>query len=149
MIKIGDIAKDTITGFQGTITGYTEHMTGCHQMGLLPPALNGSWVEGATFDVDRLEIILPATVGKERKLTKKFQFNDEVADKVSAFKGRVIAYTWFFAGDDEVYVQPPCKTDGSMNDGKWLVVDRCVLVKAAEKKHVIKDAGFGPAHTVR
>ena len=55
--ELGQRAKDTITGFQGTITGRSQYMTGCNQYALQPSADNGKWVDGQWFDENRLELL--------------------------------------------------------------------------------------------
>lgn len=51
MIKLGQKAKDRITGFAGTITGKVEYITGCNQV-LLASLARGnsssSWVPWAS-----------------------------------------------------------------------------------------------------
>lgn len=54
---LGRKAKDTITGFQGTITGRAQYMTGCNQYVLQPSTDNGKWVDGQWFDENRLELL--------------------------------------------------------------------------------------------
>ena len=58
MIKLGDLAKDTITGFEGVVIAITEWLHGCRRMTLQPKALkDGSPIASATFDEPQLELI--------------------------------------------------------------------------------------------
>jgi hypothetical protein len=58
MIELGIVAKDKITGFQGTVTGHTRYISGCNQVLLQPNAdKDGKYVEGRWIDEDRLEQI--------------------------------------------------------------------------------------------
>lgn len=57
-MKLGEIVKDRITGFSGTITGKCEYLTGCTQY-LLQPNIDkdGKYVDGHWMDEDRLEAV--------------------------------------------------------------------------------------------
>ena len=57
MIKLGQKAKDIITGFEGIITGRAQYIYGCDQYCLVPPVIDGKPGEGQWFDEGRLEII--------------------------------------------------------------------------------------------
>ena len=57
MAKLGQKAKDEITGFSGTITGKCEYLTGCTQYLLQPPIdKDGKFVDGRWIDEDRLRV---------------------------------------------------------------------------------------------
>ncbi len=50
-IKLGRIAKDSITGFSGIIVAKIEYLTGCTQYKLQPQGLkDGSPIKGEWFD---------------------------------------------------------------------------------------------------
>lgn len=56
--EFGDKVKDTITGFEGTVTGYTLFITGCAQYSVQPRIkTDGDFVEGRWIDEDRLELV--------------------------------------------------------------------------------------------
>lgn len=62
MIELGMKAKDTITGFTGTITGKCEYISGCIQFFLTPKVdKDGKTQEGDWFDHQRIE-----PVGKKK-----------------------------------------------------------------------------------
>ena len=64
-VKLGQKAKDQITGFEGRITGRCQYLTGCNQALLVPPIkLDGDLIGGQWFDEDRLII----TESQELKL---------------------------------------------------------------------------------
>lgn len=56
MIKLGTIAKDIITGFEGIVTARVEYLTGCTQYGLQPKCVpDGKYPEAQYFDESRLD----------------------------------------------------------------------------------------------
>jgi len=65
-ISLGDKAKDVVTGFEGTVTGHCQYLTGCDQYVLTPPAREGKIIDSGWFDENRIEVIKKDTV----KLTK-------------------------------------------------------------------------------
>ena len=58
MIKLGDRARDGITGFEGIVVGISSHITGCDTAGLVPEELyKGKTMVAHWFDVTRLKIL--------------------------------------------------------------------------------------------
>lgn len=57
-VKLGDRAKDTLTGFEGIVVGTCQYLTGCDQALLKPQKRkdDGSMLAGEWFDVQRLEV---------------------------------------------------------------------------------------------
>jgi hypothetical protein len=70
MIKLGQKAKDKITGFEGIITGKIQYLFGCDQYGLAPEAKDGKINDTQWFDEGRIEItgqgVLPEEVTVEK-----------------------------------------------------------------------------------
>lgn len=59
-IKLGDKAKDKITGFAGTVTSRHEYLNGCVRVSITPNTLHdGKPIEGHTFDIEQVEIVQP------------------------------------------------------------------------------------------
>jgi hypothetical protein len=60
-IKLGDVAKDTITGFEGVAIARTEWLNGCVRISLQPKKLqeNGKPIDSETFDETQLAIVAP------------------------------------------------------------------------------------------
>lgn len=56
-IHLGVKAKDKITGFEGTVTGRCEYLTGCNQVLIVPKSKDGKAAEGAWFDEQRVEVL--------------------------------------------------------------------------------------------
>ncbi len=47
MVKLGDVVKDSITGFRGKVTGITEYLYGCKQALVTPQKMKD---DGTAFD---------------------------------------------------------------------------------------------------
>jgi hypothetical protein len=57
-VKLGDKAKDKITGFAGVVVARTEYLTGCTRVSLQSQKLHdGKPQDWVSFDEDQLEII--------------------------------------------------------------------------------------------
>lgn len=57
-VKLGSVARDTITGFTGVLVGKTEWLNGCVRLTIQPKELHeGKPVETITFDVEQVEIV--------------------------------------------------------------------------------------------
>lgn len=55
VIEFGAKAKDRVTGFQGSVIGRVQYITGCNQVLLAPPVgPDGAYRESQWFDDSRL-----------------------------------------------------------------------------------------------
>jgi len=58
MVKLGDLVRDKISGFEGIAHSRTEWLYNCVRVGVAPTKLHeGKLVESAVFDEDQLEVI--------------------------------------------------------------------------------------------
>jgi len=56
--QLGDLAKDTITGFKGIIVTKTEWLNKCVRVGLQPRELHeGKPIDMQHFDIEQIEVI--------------------------------------------------------------------------------------------
>lgn len=54
-LKLGDVAKDSITGFTGVIVCISEWLNGCRRLSLQPQQLDdGKMLEAHTFDAEQI-----------------------------------------------------------------------------------------------
>ena len=54
-LKLGDKAKDQISGFSGTIVAITEWLNGCRRITIQPSMLHeGKPVDSSTFDAEQI-----------------------------------------------------------------------------------------------
>jgi len=57
---LGDIAKDTITGFEGVVVAITEWLNGCLRITIQPQAMkDGKPIGHETFDIEQVELVSP------------------------------------------------------------------------------------------
>lgn len=69
-IKIGDVAKDRVTGFKGVVIGRTEWLNGCARLGLQSQSLkDGSPIDAVWFDENQLELVKRSVVKPVQKET--------------------------------------------------------------------------------
>lgn len=61
-IELGDVARDTITGFQGVVIADTKWLHGCRRLTLQPQTLDkdGKVQESMTFDEPQLAKVTAA-----------------------------------------------------------------------------------------
>lgn len=57
-LKLGDDAKDQISGFKGTIVAITEWLNGCRRITIAPSKLHkGSTIGHQAFDAEQVELV--------------------------------------------------------------------------------------------
>lgn len=56
MFKLGQKARDKVTGFDGILTARCTYFTGCDQYSIQPPAKDGKVESSMWFDETRIEI---------------------------------------------------------------------------------------------
>ncbi|MCZ4351567.1 hypothetical protein O4H61_03475 [Roseovarius aestuarii] len=62
-IEMGDLVKDTLSGFTGAVIARLEHLTGCNQVHVLPQSdAENEMKDGVWFDIERIELIKKAAV---------------------------------------------------------------------------------------
>lgn len=57
-IRLGDLARDTITGFEGVVVGITQWLHGCRRFVIQPRELkDGKPIETQSFDEPQLVLV--------------------------------------------------------------------------------------------
>lgn len=57
-IKLGDKAKDKISGFTGTVTSHHKYLNGCERLSITPNELkDGKPIDAHTFDIEQIELV--------------------------------------------------------------------------------------------
>ena len=63
-IKLGDLAKDTITGYKGVVIACTEWINGCVRLTLQAQEMkDGKPVDSCTFDVEQIALVKAGVAG--------------------------------------------------------------------------------------
>lgn len=69
-VGMGDKVKDTLSGFTGVVIGRAEHMTGCHQVYVLPTSEKDNEIKaGNWFDIERVEKVEANVATVKSRLT--------------------------------------------------------------------------------
>jgi hypothetical protein len=60
-IALGDVVKDTITGFKGVVVSRHDYLNGCVRLGIQPKGLkDGKPIEAQVFDIEQCELVTAA-----------------------------------------------------------------------------------------
>lgn len=60
-VKLGDDAKDTISGFRGIVVAVTDWLNGGQRITIQPQKLDaGKPIDSHTFDVEQIEVVKAA-----------------------------------------------------------------------------------------
>ena len=60
-IKLGDTARDTLTGLTGAVVARHEYLNGCVRLSLQPNKLkDGKPVDWSVFDIEQIELVKAA-----------------------------------------------------------------------------------------
>ena len=70
-VRLGDKARDSVSGFEGICVARTEWLNGCWRITLQPVGLDkdGKPQDTQTFDDFQLEVIIPGSVRSGSKST--------------------------------------------------------------------------------
>lgn len=142
--SMNTIAKDTISGFKGVIIARNAHLFGCAQYGLAPQELasDGSPRKTEYFDESRIEILDDTNVidGEENEYKKIFliPLGNEVEDKVSGFKGKVLAILENLNNCNQYWVEPPVDKDGKPREGQWFDEGRLIITGKGVTQEEVK-----------
>lgn len=56
--KLGDTARDSISGFEGVVTSRHEYLNGCTRLGISPKTLkDGKPIDTCMFDDQQVELV--------------------------------------------------------------------------------------------
>ncbi|MEP5730306.1 MAG: hypothetical protein ABJL67_13170 [Sulfitobacter sp.] len=56
-LQLGDLAKDTLTGFQGILVAANQNISGCDQVAIQPISQDGKFEDCRWFDVERVAVV--------------------------------------------------------------------------------------------
>lgn len=61
-VELGDVLKDTITGYEGVCVARAQYLTGCNQVALSPKVKDGGEPQSNWFDIERVVVVTTGEV---------------------------------------------------------------------------------------
>ena len=114
-IDLGDIAKDTITGFEGVVTARTKYLSNVDRLTLHPQQVkDGKPLESRSFDITQLEFVKKSEVRviPIERPEEPVSVGDTVRHTLSGLEGVAMGITFWLEGCSIVSVQPRELKDG-------------------------------------
>lgn len=114
-IVLGCIAREKITGFQGTVIAKTTQLSNCPRYTLQPPTLkDGVPLDCRSTDEMQLEYVSSSDhdVWSAARPKEHVELGDTVEDKITGLRGVAFAHTIWSNGCSRVSVQPRELKDG-------------------------------------
>lgn len=147
---IGDMARDTLTGFEGLVVGRTSFLGRVDQLYIRPRALkDGKPVKGQGFDEQLVEFVskgdIPITAPVRAK--QHVELGDTVRDPITKLEGTVTAMTTWLEGCVIVEVQPRELKD-SLPVERSAFDERALDILRKASPRAEKAYTGGPEHTV-
>lgn len=147
-IKLGNIIRDQITGFQGVAVTYSTHINNCPRWSIQPQEVkDGKAVESRSFDEPHVEFVKQSKVSvlPPQRPAEPPELGDTVLDAITGLEGIVISIYIFVAGCARIAVQPRTLKDGLPVEASF--VDECnltVLERANPRAKAARTGGPRP-----
>ena len=118
---MGDIGKDTLTGFEGRIVAHSRWLHNCDRWTLLPPKTPpGKEPETQAFDAPRVAYVRAGDVAPEPIVRKSdVDLGDAVHDTLTGVDGTALAIRTDINGCVTVGVQPKGLHEGKPGAMQW------------------------------
>lgn len=68
-IELGDEVRDSLTGFAGIVVCQNSSISGCDQLAVQPPCVDGKFEESRWFDIERIELVTKGKVERAHRRT--------------------------------------------------------------------------------
>lgn len=133
-IKIGDVAKDELTGFEGLVIGRSRYLSNCDRLTLQPRSLDKDGKPQATnsFDITHCALVQAGAVpvpDKSWDRRENIALGDTAKDAITGFQGVVTARTSWIDANDHLSLQPTTlDNDGQPQKPNGFDATRCDLV---------------------
>src|SRR6185369_6573620 len=153
-IELGDMARDTLTGFEGVVTGRTHWLTNCDRLTLHPRKLDkeGAPQKEHGFDITHCILLEKGVIPNPRPAQDQrehIKLGDTAKDEITGFEGIVIARAHWLGDGDRLVLQPKTlKEDGQPKDTHGVSAARCALVSSLNPPAPAEKRG-GPMPEVR
>lgn len=145
-IGLGDIAKDTITGYEGVVIAYATYLSNCPRWTLRArETKDGLPIKAQSFDAPRVEFVGKSEIVVLPPARPRVQvgLGDKVRDLISGVKGIAITHIIYTDGCSHVAVQPQELKDGIPVDSVWIDEKDLAIDEVANPKPVAVKTG-GP-----
>jgi hypothetical protein len=152
--KLGQIAKDLVTGYQGTIIAISTYMEGCPRYTLQAPMKeDGTMPDAYDFDAPQIQLIGDGPMQPPTFEEPKYGFGDKVRDKIRGTEGIVYVFSYYLNGCIRVGIQPPIK-EGEVEASKVSSANAGLIEVVKEKEvkpkaNAIRNGGPQPAVATR
>jgi len=128
-IELGDVTRDTITGFEGVVKSISYHITGCTRVELQGAGKPNVPGEAEFFYIDEVESTDEpeselGTVDVDVTTEVDFELGEYVSDTVTDMEGVAIIIAFELFNCPRIYVQPTDDVDG----GKFIDAPRLETV---------------------
>ncbi len=117
-IELGDIAEDTISGYEGVVTAIAYHLTGCTRIEI--SAYESPSADSQFFYEEQLETHGESEYDHEIVTDTEFELGENVRDDVTGFEGYIVTITYELYNCPSVGVQ----SDSDEKDTEWFDVPR-------------------------
>jgi hypothetical protein len=146
-IKLGDMAKDTITGFTGVVTAITDNLSNCRRYGLQPrETKDGKPIDSRFFDEVQIERTGATNIPVVAVMHPfKGKPGATVRDRVTGLEGVVTAVTTWIGGCVRMTVQPKDLKDGVPVDPTWIDSQDAEIIEPAARVPKVAHGGPMPA----
>lgn len=149
-MKMGSIAKDKITGFEGVVIGITRNLTNQDRYTIAPRKVNADGRPAKSRSYDATSLVYVGESGlsiiEPIRVEDAPDLGDEVLHELSGLTGVVFQSTTWIEGCTSVAIQPAAlDKDGQPVDGS-VFDERCVKVTkiANPKPAPVKTGGPRP-----
>ncbi|AWY09224.1 hypothetical protein vBRpoSV10_102 [Ruegeria phage vB_RpoS-V10] len=141
-IKLGQMVREKVTGFEGVITSISHEIDGSVLMGVQPRALDaGKPADPYEFDIERLDPMPEEAIlniaGADQKSNVKL--GAIYRDRITGMEGTAVRLIEFLGGCNRITIRPKIDKDGKLIDGIMIPLEQAELLDAgpaveAEKK---------------
>lgn len=151
--KLGVTLKDVVTGFEGVVTGRTQHLYMCNRYDLTPAGLtsDGKLKEVYSFDEDALDVVSATPIREVPDPDFKYGLGIKAKDTVSLLDGVIIARTQYLYLCSRYYLQPQGAGDKGERKAGLSVDEAAIELTQTEKPipAMKKDNGGPPTRVLR
>lgn len=145
IVKIGVVAKDTITGFSGLVVAYATHLSNCDRALLSPRELkdDGQPRETCWFDVPQLKYVEDTDVPVIEPVKTDIKNGDKATHIMNGFTGTVIGINTWINGCVRIGIHSHEMIKGSPLEDLWFPCQELAIIKQQSIEEPINKVG-GP-----